>query len=87
MLNDVFAYRVSLGQEQFFETGFAERKIMLVLDIYDFIKRVRKTTKIEKTLAARDSKHEYACPMAKKDYGLVDHKMGVAKELQFKMNA
>jgi hypothetical protein len=60
--------------------------MMLVLDIYDFIKKVRKTTKIEKTLGARDPKHEYACEMARKDYGLVDHKMGVAKELQFKAN-
>ena len=60
--------------------------MMLILDLYDFIKSVRKSTKIDKTLAAHDSKRVYACEMAKKDYGLVDHKMGVAKELQFKMN-
>ena len=55
--------------------------MMLILDLYDFIKSVRKSTKIDKTLAAHDSKRVYACEMAKKDYGLVDHKMGVAKEL------
>jgi len=81
MLSDVFGYRVSLGQEQFFETGFAERKMMLILDIYDFINTVRRSTKVDKTLAARDPKQVYACDLAKKDYGLVDHKMGVAKEL------
>ena len=54
--------------------------MLLVLDIYDLIKKVKSSAKIEKRLDAKDPR-PHPCDLAVKDYGLVDHKQGVAKEL------
>jgi hypothetical protein len=74
MLVDVFAYRVKLSNDQFFESGFSEQKMLLPLEIYDIIKKVKKHTKVEKTLQAKDSHRPHPCDLADKGYGLVDHK-------------
>ena len=50
MLVDVFAYRVKLSNDQFFENGFSEQKMLLPLEIYDIIKKVKKNTKVDQTL-------------------------------------
>jgi hypothetical protein len=81
MLVDVFAYRVKLSQDQFFETGFSEQKMMLILDIYDLIKRVKRGKNVDKKLEMVDRSMPHPCDMADKGYGLVDHKAGIAKEL------
>ena len=86
MLVDVFSYRVKLSNDQFFETGFSEQKMMLVLGIYDIIKKIKRTNKVDKTLAMKDTKMPHPCDLADKGYGLVDHKQGIAKELQFNIN-
>ena len=41
VLLDLFKYRVALSPEQFIQNGFTERKMVLVLDLYDLIKQVR----------------------------------------------
>ena len=74
MLVDVFAYRVKLSNDQFFENGFSEQKMLLPLEIYDIIKKVKKHTKVDKTLQMKDAKMPHPCDMADKGYGLVDHK-------------
>ena len=39
---DLFKYRVQLSPDQFIEKGFAERKMLLVLDIYDMLKHIKR---------------------------------------------
>jgi hypothetical protein len=42
---DAFGYRVSMSGDQFFQDGYSERKIILVLDLYDYIKETKQTLK------------------------------------------
>ena len=51
ILVDLFGYRVDLTPKQFFLEGFAERKLILLLDIYDIMKNVRKKIGVNKKLA------------------------------------
>jgi hypothetical protein len=51
MLCDLFGYRVSMNNEQFFQEGYAERKLILILDVYDIVKRTKTELKLEYTLA------------------------------------
>lgn len=37
--------------KQFFQDGYAERKLILILDIYDILKNVRKNIQINNKLA------------------------------------
>ena len=57
-LIDLFRYRVQLSPEQFSETGYAERKMLLVLDVYDIIKSVKSQSKIHEKLNSRDSQFQ-----------------------------
>ena len=41
-LIDLFKYRVQLAPDQFTEKGFAERKMLLVLDVYDMLKEIKR---------------------------------------------
>ena len=65
----------------------AERKIILVLDLYDLVKNVRKQTKVQQKLDFKDPKWEHPCDVALKDYVLCDHTENVRKEMQFRINA
>ena len=65
----------------------AERKIILVLDLYDLVKRVRKQTKVQAKLDFRDPRWEHPCDIALKDYVICDHTENVRKEMQFRINA
>ena len=38
VLLDLFQYRIALSSEQFIQQGYTERKMVLVLDLYDLIK-------------------------------------------------
>lgn len=38
VLIDLFKYRVALSPEQFIQRGYTERKMVLVLDLYDLVK-------------------------------------------------
>lgn len=87
MLVDIFGYKVKMSQDQFFETGYTERKIMLVLDIYDLVKGAKRSNRVEKRLDAKDQARPHPCDMATKDYGVINHKVGIVKEVQFRINA
>ena len=50
ILCDLFGYRADLSPAQFFEKGYAERKIIMVLNIYDILKQVRTGIKINNKL-------------------------------------
>ncbi len=38
LLTSVFDYKVQLSPDQFVQSGFSERKLILVLDAYDLVK-------------------------------------------------
>jgi len=48
--------------------------MLMALDIYDLVKKVKASAKVEKRLDACDPKMPHPCDLVKKDYGLVDHK-------------
>lgn len=51
---DLFKYRVALLPEQFITRGYTERKMVLVLDLYDVIKQIRKISKVGYKLNMKD---------------------------------
>lgn len=51
---DLFNYRIKISPENFIESGFSERKMVLVLELYDVVKLVRKQSKIQNKLEYRD---------------------------------
>ena len=61
--------------------------MVLVLDLYDLIKQVKKQSKVATKLAMKDTKWEHPCDVAVKDYAVVDHKNMVQKQIQFNINA
>ena len=87
MLVDLFQYRVALSPEQFIQKGFTERKMVLVLDLYDIVKQVRHVAKLGTRFAAKDTKWEHPCDQPVKNYAIVDHQKGLSKQMQFNMNA
>ena len=86
-LMDLFRYRIQLSPDQFADDGYAERKMLLVLDIYDIIKSIKSQTKVDKKLNFRDPKFERGEEMAVRKYEVIDHTNGIAKSMQFNMNA
>jgi len=68
ILCDLFGYRVDLTPAQFFEKGYAERKLILVLNIYDILKKVRKGIKINDKLARVEKGAAHAADEAIKEY-------------------
>lgn len=73
ILCDLFGYRCQLSVDQFFSQGFAERKLILILDIYDILKSTRKGLKINRRLTRVDEGHTYAADEAVKEYQVVNH--------------
>jgi len=61
VLIDLFKYRVALAPEQFNQRGFTERKMVLVLDLYDLVKQVRKMAKIGYRVNMKDTTWEHPC--------------------------
>jgi hypothetical protein len=60
---------------------------LLVLDIYDLVKGAKRAGRVEKRLDAKDEARPHPCDMATKDYGVINHKVGIVKEVQFRINA
>ena len=87
VLIDLFKYRVALSPEQFILSGYTERKMVLVLDLYDLVKQVRNMSKVNQRLTMTDSKWEHPCDQPVKQYAVVDHTQGVQRQMQFNMNA
>jgi hypothetical protein len=52
-LVDLFGYRVNIDSKQFFQEGFTERKLILILDIYDILKNVRKNIRINNNISKK----------------------------------
>ena len=73
ILCDLFGFRVDLNSNQFFDNGYAEKKLIMVLNIYDILKNTRKNIKINSKLGRVDTKAEYACDEAVKEYQVVNH--------------
>lgn len=87
VLVDHFKYRVALSPEQFIQSGYTERKMVLVLDLYDLVKQVRNMAKVGERLTMKDTKWEHPCDQAVKHYSVVDHTKGLQRQMQFNMNA
>jgi len=68
MLCDLFGYRLDMSQSQFFEKGYAERKMILILDIYDILKNTRKGIKINNKLSRQDVDAVFPTDEAIKEY-------------------
>lgn len=86
ILVDTFQYRVDLTPDQFVQMGFSERKMVLVLDVYDLVKKVRKQGKVHKRINNVDKRWEHPCDEALKDYAVCDHTDHTVKDVQFRMN-
>lgn len=61
VLQEVFLYRSVMSPEQFNEKGCTERKICLILDIYDLVKTVKKQSQVAGKLSFVDPKWEHPC--------------------------
>jgi len=61
VLLQVFNYRVALSPEQFIQPGYSERKMVLVLDVYDLVKQVRKNAKITTKINMKDATWRHPC--------------------------
>ena len=86
ILCDLFGYRVDLSHAQFFEKGYAERKLILILDLYDILKNTRKGIKINNKLRREDTGAPHPSDETIKEYQIVNHKDNVARNVVFKMN-
>ena len=86
ILCDMFGYRADLTPEQFFDKGFAERKLIMILNIYDILKSTRKNIKINAKLARVEAGAPHATDEAIKEYQIVNHRENVAKNMLFKIN-
>jgi len=86
ILCDLFGYRVDLSPAQFFDQGYTERKLILVLDLYDILKKTRKGIKINNKLNRVERGAPHATDEAVKEYQVVNHKDNVARNMVFKIN-
>ena len=78
---------MALSKDQFFQAGFApERKLILALDVYDFVKAARHQLKVEKGLA-KASSAPYASDVACCTYEVPNHRKGEAVKCEFRLNA
>jgi hypothetical protein len=68
ILCDLFGFRADLNSNQFFDIGYAERKLIMVLNIYDILKNTRKNIKINSKLARAEVGAPRACDEAMKEY-------------------
>lgn len=81
ILGEHFGYQVDLSPDQFVQQGFGERKLILVLDVYDIVKQVRKQSKVHKRLAQVDRQWEHPCDQALKQYSVCDHTEHLLKDI------
>jgi hypothetical protein len=84
---DTFKYRVEMTPEQFVQSGFGERKMCLVIDVYNMLKTVRSQGKVQRRVEMKDTKWEHPCDQALKEYVVCDHQESRVRDMQFKINA
>jgi hypothetical protein len=82
----MFGYRSTITQDQFFDRGFSERKLIFVLDIYDILKSTRKNLKINTKLSRVEAGAPHASDLAMVEYQVVNHRDNIAKNMLFKLN-
>lgn len=75
-----------MSQDQFFQEGFSERKLILILDIYDYLKEVKNAQKVQTALTACDS-GPYPSDIPNRVYEVVNHRTNEATKFHFAMNA
>ena len=75
-----------MSQDQFFQEGFAERKLILILDLYDYLKEVKHAQRVQTTLSASDS-GPYPSDIPTRVYEVVNHRTNEATKFHFAMNA
>jgi transposase-like protein len=75
-----------MTQKQFFEKGYAERKLIFVLNIYDILKQARAGVKVNKRLTRIDAGAPHATDETIKTYQVVDHRAQLTKNMIFKLN-
>ncbi|TNV73776.1 hypothetical protein FGO68_gene7802 [Halteria grandinella] len=83
---DAFGYRVAMSGDQFFQAGYSERKIILALDLYDFIKETKSSLKRDAQLTAVDN-GPYASDVPNIKYEVINHRKGEATKIEFSMNS
>jgi hypothetical protein len=86
ILCDLFGYRIDMSPKQFFDIGCAEKKLILILDIYDILKKCRKGLKINNNLVRVTEGVPHAADESRKEYQIVNHKENLAKNMLFKIN-
>jgi Centrosomal spindle body, CEP44 len=86
ILLDAFKYKVPMSGEQFFSAGYAERKIILVLDVYDMLKETKRKMKREALLQASDS-GPYPSDVPNRTYEVINHRKGEATKVTFTINS
>lgn len=87
ILADVFNHRLIITPEQFVTNGFAERKLILVLEVYDLVKQIKRQSKVDKRIHKNvDKDWEHPCDIALKEYAVCDHQEKVRKEMEFRIN-
>lgn len=82
----MFGYRAEMTPSQFFDKGYTERKILMVLHIYDILKAARKGIKINNKLTRIEAGAPHASDETIKTYQVVDHKAQITKNMVFKIN-
>eukprot|EP00347_Sterkiella_histriomuscorum_P024179 403332034 len=75
----------TLQKDQFFQDGFAERKLILILDVYDIIKKVKKHLKVKKQLTTIGS-GPHPSDITDRTYQIINHKRGEALEFKYQIN-
>jgi hypothetical protein len=68
ILCDLFNYRVDMTSKQFFGPGFAEKKLIMILDLYDILKNCRKGLKINSKLVRVEPGAPHASDESRKEY-------------------
>ena len=68
ILCDLFNYRVDMTSKQFFANGCAEKKLILLLDLYDILKNCRKGLKINSKLVRIEPGAPHASDESRKEY-------------------
>ena len=61
--------------------------MILILDVYDFVKEVKKHMSISQALASTDVAQPYASDIPQKLYEVINHRTGEATKLEFNMNS
>jgi hypothetical protein len=61
--------------------------MILVLDVYDYLKEVKKHMSISESLASSDIAQPYASDIPLRQYEVINHRTGEATKFEFNMNA